>query len=169
MKDKHEIVKTKLLRIAEISRNNPKEIFTSIYHLINKDMLMMCHEELDGNKATGTDKITKQEYNGNLEENIEKLVKKLKNKAYIPTPAKRINIPKANGKTRPLGIANYEDKIVQLALKKIIEAIYEPKFLDCMNGFRPNRGCHTAIKQLSDTIERGKVAYVVEADIKRFL
>ena len=168
METKYEIVRTKLLRITEISKNNPKEKFTSVYHLINEDMLMMCHKELDGNKATGIDKVTKKEYAENLENNIKELVNRLKNKAYIPAPAKRVNIPKANGKTRPLGIAIYEDKIVQLALKKIIEAIYEPKFLECMNGFRPSKGCHTAIKQLSDNIERRKVGYIVDADIKGF-
>ncbi len=161
-------MKTKILRIAEISKNNPKEIFTSIYHLINKDLLMMCHKELSGNKAVGIDKQTKQEYEVNLEENLIKLTEKLKNKSYKPSPVRRVNIPKANGKTRPLGISNYEDKIVQLALKKLIEAIYEPKFLNCMCGFRPNRGCHTAIKQLSDNIERRKVGYIVDADIKGF-
>jgi len=159
---------TKLLRIAEISRNNPKEIFTSLYHLINKELLIECHKELDGSKAVGIDKITKSEYNEKLEENINNLVTKLKNKAYIPMPAKRVNIPKANGKIRPLGIAVYEDKIVQLALKKIIEAIYEPKFLECMYGFRPNRGCHDAIKALTSNIETKKVNYIVDADIKGF-
>lgn len=131
-------------------------------------MLMMCHKELDGNKATEIDKVTKKEYAENLENNIKDLANRLKNKSFIPAPAKRVNIPKANGKKRPLGIAIYEDKIVQLALKKIIEAIYESKFLECMNGFRPNKGCHTAIKQLSDNIERRKVGYIVDADIKGF-
>lgn len=129
---------------------------------------MMCHKELNGNKATGIDKVTKKEYAENLENNIKDLANRLKNKSFIPAPAKRVNTPKANGKTRPLGIAIYEDKIVQLALKKIIEAIYESKFLECMNGFRPNKGCHTAIKQLSDNIERRKVGYIVDADIKGF-
>ena len=101
-----------------------------------------------------------------LEKNIVNLVQKLKNKLFKPSLAKRVYIPKANGKQRGLAIAVYEDKIVQLALKKIIEAIYEPKLLNCMYGFRPNRGCHDAIKALNRNIEKGKVEYVVDADIK---
>ena len=159
---------TKITRIAEISKANPKEIFTSIYHLINKELLEECHKELDGKKAIGLDGVTKEEYEANLEENITKLETKLKNKAYIPTPAKRVYIPKASGKMRGLAIAIYEDKIVQLALKKVIEAIYEPKFLNCMYGFRPNKSCHDALKDLNWNIEKRKVSYIIDADIKGF-
>ncbi len=162
-------METKLARIAEISKQRPKEVFTSIYHLINKELLLQCHKELDGKKAKGIDGITKKEYEENLEQNLENLVKRLKNKAFKPCPAKRVYIPKANGKMRGLAIATYEDKIVQLALKKLVEAIYEPKFLNCMFGFRPNKGCHDAIKKLTHNIEKGKVSYIVDADIKRLL
>ena len=162
------IMKTKLARITEISKERPKEIFTSIYHFMNKELLIMCHNELDGKKATGLDGVTKAEYDENLEKNIEQLERNLQSMSYSPEPARRVYIPKANGKLRGLSIAKYEDKIVQLALKKIIEAIYEPKLLDCMYGFRPNRGCHQALKVLNRNIERGKVSYVVEADIKGF-
>lgn len=163
------VMETKLARIAQISREKPKEVFTSIYHLLNKEMLMLCHKELDGKKATGLDGITKAEYEENLENNIKKLAEELQNMSYVPTPAKRVYIPKANGKIRGLAIANYEDKIVQLGMKKIIEAIYEPKFLNFMYGFRPHKGCHDALKAISRNIENGKVSYVVDADIKRFL
>ena len=161
-------MKTKLERIAEISIAKPKEVFTSIYHLINKELLIECHNELDGRKANGIDGITKEEYNKNLEENIQNLVNKLKTKSFKPTPAKRVYIPKANGKMRGLAIAIYEDKIVQLALKKLVEAIFEPKFMECMYGFRPNRSCHQALKQLNYTIQCKKVSYVVDADIKGY-
>ena len=83
---------------------------------------MQCHKEVDGNKAVGIDEITKREYSENLEGNIENLVDRLKRKSYKPMPSLRVYIPKSNGKMRPLGIACYEDKIVQLALKKILEA-----------------------------------------------
>ena len=162
------IMVTKLARIAEISRERPKEVFTSIYHFLNKDLLMLCHKELDGKKAVGLDGVTKAEYEENLEENLEQLAKEIQGKKYKPSPAKRVYIPKANGKMRGLAIAVYEDKIVQLALKKIIEAIFEPKLSNNMYGFRPNRSCHDALKTLNITIEKKKVNYIVDADIKGY-
>ena len=123
----------------EITKERPQEVFTSIYHLINKELLKECFDELDGNKAVGIDKITKDEYRYNLDTNLNNLVERLKNKSYKPSPARKVEIPKANGKVRSLAIANFEDKIVQLALKKIIGAIYEPKFPSNMFGFRPNK------------------------------
>ena len=169
MKEQQNIMKTKLAKIAEISKGRPKEIFTSIYHLLNKDLLMLCHKELDGNKAVGIDNVSKKEYAENLNENIKDLVIRLKNKAYKPLPALRVYIPKDNGKMRPLGISIYEDKIVQLALKKILEAIYEPKFQDNMYGFRPDKSCHKAIKYVHKSISNRRINYIVDADIKRFL
>ena len=159
---------TKLERIMEISATTPKPEFTSLYHLINIEMLKQCHMELDGSKAVGIDKVTKAEYEEHLEENLTNLVSKLKNKSYKPLPSLRVFIPKANGKKRPLGIASYEDKIVQLAVKKILEAIYEPRFLNCMYGFRPNRGCHDAIKEVHRQISNEHINHVVDADIKGF-
>lgn len=159
---------TKLERIAEISALTPRPEFTSLYHHINTEMLIQCHKELSGKKAVGIDKVTKAEYETNLEENIANLVVRLKNRAYKPLPSLRVFIPKSNGKMRPLGIASYEDKIVQLAVKKILEAIYEPKFQNCMYGFRPNRGCHTAIKEAYQRMYNGRINYIVDADIKGF-
>ncbi len=159
---------TKITRISQIATERPKEVFTSIYHFLNKDLLMLCHKELDGKKATGLDGVTKAEYEENLEENIEQLEKELQNMSYKPSPAKRVYIPKANGKMRGLAIAIYEDKIVQMALKKIVEAIYEPKLANCMYGFRPKRSCHDALRELSLTIEKKKVSYIVDADISGF-
>lgn len=165
---KTNIMETKIARIKEISEERPQEVFTSIYHFLNKDLLMLCHKELDRNKAVGLDGITKIEYEENLEENIEQLAEEIQSMRYKPSPAKRIYIPKANGKMRGLAIANYEDKIVQLALKKVIEAIFEPKFPRCMYGFRPNKSCHDALKDLNWLIENKRINYIVDADIRGF-
>lgn len=161
-------METKLERIADKSAHENRPIFTSLYHLLNEELLLQCHKELSGKKAVGIDEITKEEYAQNLRINIRNLVKRLKNKAYKPKPTLRVYIPKANGKKRPLGIASYEDKIVQLGLKKILEAVYEPKFQENMYGFRPNRNCHMAIKELCISIVRKRINYVVDADIKGF-
>ena len=161
-------METKLDRISELSAKKPNMVFTSLYHLINVDLLLECHEEIDGNKATGVDNLTKAEYEVNLNENLRDLVERLKRKAYKPQPSLRVYIPKANGKMRPLGIAAYEDKIVQMALMRVLQAVYEPKFRGHMFGFRPNLGQHDAIKELNRLIEKGKTNFVVDADIKGF-
>ncbi len=162
-------METKLTRIKERSIQNPTEVFTSLGHLINEELLVLCHQEIDGHKATGIDQVTKAQYEENLTDNIHQIVEKLKQKAYRPQPVKRVYIPKGDGKqVRPLGIATYEDKLVQLALKKILEAVFEPHFLDHSYGFRPNRNAHEALKALSTCIEKGKVGYIVDADIQGF-
>ena len=140
----------------------------SLMQYINVKTLKTKHQELSGEKATGIDKVTKEEYESNLEENVENLVKKMKTFSYRPKAVRRVYIPKANGKQRPLGIPSYEDKLVQGVMADILTAIYEPIFLDCSYGFRPNKDCHMAIKEIDKIIMKGKVNYVVEADIKGF-
>ena len=159
---------TKLARISELSATNPDMVFTSVAHLINVELLEDCHKDMDGKKAVGIDGVTKDEYNKNLKENLENLVERLKRKAYHPKPALRVEIPKDNGKMRPLSIYCYEDKLVQEAVRRILEAVFEPLFYDEMMGFRPGRGCHKAIKKLNVIIERGATSWVLDADIKGF-
>lgn len=110
--------------------------FNSIGHLINIEMLKECHYKMDGRKAVGIDGISKEEYNSNLDNNLKQLVEKLKNKSYRPKPARKVEIPKENGKTRPLSIYSYEDKLVQEALRKVLESVFEPHFYSNMCGFR---------------------------------
>ena len=161
-------METKLARIAQISRENPQMAFTSIGHLINVEMLKECHGKMDGTKAVGIDGITKDEYTKHLDENLENLVERLKRKSYKPKPARLVEIPKDNGKTRTLSIYCYEDKLVQESLRRILEAVFEPMFYDEMMGFRPNRGCHMALRKLNTMIERERTSYILDADIKGF-
>ena len=86
-------METKLERISQMSQENPDMVFTSIGHLINKEMLKDCHEKMDGSKAVGIDGMNKEEYSRNLEENLEKLVERLKKKSYRPQPARRTGKP----------------------------------------------------------------------------
>lgn len=159
---------TKIARINQIAKERPKEVFTSIYHLINYELLKECFEEIDGNKATGLDGVTKDMYLIDLDDNLNNLVDRLKTKSYRPTPSRKVNIPKANGKLRGLAIANFEDKIVQLAVKKLVEAIFEPKFTNNMFGFRPNKSCHDCLKYLNICIEKRPTSYILDADIKGY-
>jgi len=162
-------METKLARITEIAKEKKDEKFTSLVHLINRDMLMDCHSQLEGRKASGVDGVTKRKYAENLEDNIEDLLKRMKRHAYKPQPVRRIYIEKpGTTKMRPIGIPAYEDKLVQLALSKILNAIYEADFLNCSFGFRPVRGCHDALKILNHIIERRNVNFIVDADIKGF-
>ncbi|MDC3417553.1 group II intron reverse transcriptase/maturase [Aquibacillus salsiterrae] len=160
---------TKLIRIAELAKTNEKMKFTSLAHLLNEEALKQCHYELMGNKATGIDGVTKAEYGENLDENIKKLVNRLKKKSYRPLPVRRTYIDKpGSNKKRPLGIPAYEDKIVQRGIAKILNAIYENDFLDSSFGFRPNRNCHDALKVLNVYIEKRYTNYIVDADIRSF-
>lgn len=161
-------MKTKLERISQLSKENPNMVFTSIGHLIDKELLRDCHNRMDGDKAIGIDGVTKEEYASHLEENLENLVKSLKRKSYKPKPARRVEIPKENGKMRPLSIYCYEDKLVQEALRRVLEAVYEPLFYDEMMGFRPNRSCHKALQKLNNMIERNYTNYILDADILGF-
>lgn len=161
-------METKLARISELSAENPNMVFNSIGHLINVELLKECHADMDGKKAVGIDGVTKEAYGRNLDANLENLVGRLKSKSYRPKPARRIEIPKDNGKTRPLNIYCYEDKIVQEAVRRLLEAVFEPCFYDEMMGFRPHRGCHDAIKRLGRMIEDENTNWVLDADIKGF-
>lgn len=162
-------METKLIRIAELAKKQPDTKFTLLAHLLDEEALTLCHHELSSKKATGVLGTTKEQYGENLEENIMDLVNRLKRKSYQPVPVLRKYIPKpGTNKKRPLGIPEYEDKIVQKAITKILNGIYENDFLDCSFGFRPNRSCHDALKILNHYIESRFVSYLVDAEIKGF-
>ena len=159
---------TDLTRIAEISSKQPDTVFTSIAHLINDDLLKQCHKKMDKNKAVGIDGISKEEYAKELEPKIKDLVRRIRTRSYKPKPAKRVEIPKDNGKMRPLNIYCYEDKLVQAAIKEMLEAVFEPMFYNEMMGFRPQRNCHMAVAMLNHMREKERTNYVLDADIKGF-
>jgi len=154
--------------IALKAKEYPKCKFTSLMHLLTEDFLNECFRELKKNKSPGIDGITVGEYEKQLDENITDLVARLKAKQYKPKPVKRVYIPKPNGDKRPLGIPAVEDKIVQMAIKKILEAIFEQDFLDTSYGFRPNRSCHDALKQIDNIIMNCPVNFIVDMDISKF-
>ena len=164
-----EEVETKLQRIAEKARRDPHGKFTSLFHLVNEELLRGCFEQLRNNAAVGIDQVTKEEYEKDLEENLTSVVERLHRMSYIPLPVRRVYIPKpGSNKERPLGIPALEDKLVQAGLTRILTEIYENDFIDESYGFRPGRGCHDALRTLSQEVERKPVNHIVDADIKGF-
>ncbi|MCD6135377.1 group II intron reverse transcriptase/maturase [Candidatus Bipolaricaulota bacterium] len=162
-------MQTKLERIAEIAKERPEERFTSLIHLINEESLIQAHRKMKAKKVPGIDKVTKDKYKENLKENVKDLITRMKRNAYRPQPVLRRYIFKiGTNKTRPLGLPAYEDKLVQLVLKEILEAVYEQDFLNCSYGFRPYLGCHKALKALNYIIEKKRINYIVDVDIKGF-
>lgn len=140
----------------------------NLIHLVNKETIKEQHRKQKNNKASGIDKITKEEYEKNIDEKIENLINRMKKFSYKPQPVRRSYIPKSNGKLRPLGIPSYEDKLVQGVMANILNEIYECKFLESSYGFRPNRNCHQAIKKIDNTIMAKKINYILDCDIKGF-
>ena len=140
----------------------------TLIHYVNRETLIKQHMKQQKNKASGIDRVTKEKYEENLTTNIDDLLVRMKKFSYKPLPVRRTYIPKANGKFRPLGIPSYEDKLVQGAMTDILNEIYECKFLDCSYGFRPNRNCHQALREINQRIMINKVNYILDCDIKGF-
>lgn len=161
-------------RILEIQYNVAKANVTdkrvqNLASYINVTTLTTIHKMLKSGKASGIDKVTKEEYGQNLQENLEDLVVRMKKGSYKPNPTRRVYIPKeTKGKMRPLGISCYEDKLVEQAIANILGQIYEPKFYDTSYGFRPNKNCHQAVREIIEMVQYRKISYVVEADIRGF-
>lgn len=164
-----ESVVTKLRRIAEKARREPSFKFTSLYHLMNEELLRGCFKRLRKDAAAGIDEETKETYAVNLDANLSDLIERLHRMAYIPQAVRRTYIPKPGStKHRPLGIPCFEDKLVQAGMVRILNAVYEQDFIDDSYGFRPARNCHKALIALSDTVENKSVNHIVEADITGF-
>jgi group II intron reverse transcriptase/maturase len=145
-------------------------VFTSLYHHITDiDNLRDCFESLDGKKAVGVDGQTKADYARNLEENLRNLSGRLARMGYRPQPKRRTYVPKPGSDTqRPLGISCLEDKIVEEAVKRVLEPLWEPLFKDFSYGYRPQRNPHQCVDQLGRVIQQRPIRHVVEADIRGF-
>ena len=161
---------TDLTRIGEKARREPGLVFTSLYHHIcDVDNLRVCYGTLGANKAPGVDGVTKREYGKNLDGNLRDLSARLKRTGYRPGTKRRSYIPKGGkAKGRPLGISNFEDKIVERAVAQTLEPIYEAVFEDSSYGYRPGKKPHQCLDALGRTIQQQNVSHVVEADIRSF-
>jgi RNA-directed DNA polymerase len=166
--DSYKQTETKLNRIAWLSKMDANKGFENLMHLFNEESLIGCFQQLERNKAVGLDKVSKDDYAKFLNKNIKKLLYQMKRMAYRPGPVRQTMIPKAGGAMRPLGISSFEDKIIQKMTQKVLESIYEPIFKESSYGFRPNRGCHDAIKALSQYLYKNEIKTVIDVDIKGF-
>jgi RNA-directed DNA polymerase len=161
-------VETKLNLISLRAQKESSYQFTCLAHLPNEGFLKGCYLSLGRNKASGIDGVSWVEYGQKLEGNLKSLVERLKAKRYRPQPVRRVYLPKDDKTMRPLGIPAQEDKVVQKGASRILEHIYEADFKDSSHGFRPNRGCHTALKAASEIMMHRPINHVLEADIKGF-
>jgi group II intron reverse transcriptase/maturase len=137
-------------------------------HHFTVENLRACFVALDGTKAPGVDGVTKAMYGQHLEENLQALHQKLHRMAYRPQPVRRVDIPKEDGTLRPLGISCTADKIVQEMMRRILEAIYEPVFLDTSYGYRPGRNCHDALRRLNHEAMSQPVHWIADLDLAQF-
>jgi RNA-directed DNA polymerase len=157
-----------LSKVVERARSEPEGRFHSLAHLIDVPALARAYRRVRKDAAAGVDGVTKEEYGQDLEANLEDLHARLVSKRYRHQPIRRVRIPKAKGKTRPIGISAFEDKLVQDAVREVLEAVYEQDFLDCSYGFRPGRSPHDAVRTLDRIVHRGEVSWILEADIASF-
>lgn len=160
-----------LMRIRAKASSEPKLRFTSLYHHVtDKGKLLSSFIQIkSGKKAAGVDGMKSDKYAEDLQSNLENLSERLGRMGYRPQPVRRTYIAKAgSSKKRPLGIPTVEDKVVQMAVTRVLSAIYEADFLECSYGYRSARGCHDALKALGQTIQHRPVNWIVEADIRGF-
>ena len=151
-----------------LSAKNLELVFNNLFSHINVENLRQAFRALDGNKAVGIDGISKAEYAKSLDSNLQDLVTRLHIGTYRPQAKREVLIPKANGKTRPIAISCFEDKLVEWTLGKILESVYEPIFIRNSFGFRPRRSPDDAIKANFNILKDDKRPFVVEIDLANF-
>lgn len=160
---------TKLILIARIARENKTKKFTSLMHLLNAEYFLACFKELKKRKAAGIDGRTLESYSEKeIRETLEQTVIRIKQKKYHPLPVRSVDILKDNGKTRTLGIPTVIDKVVQLAMTKILQTMYEPNFLEASYGYRPRKDAHACLKEINHMIMQKHVNWIIDADISGY-
>jgi RNA-directed DNA polymerase len=161
-------VSTKLGRIAELARGAPDMVIRSLSHHVDIEFLKEAYARTRKDGATGVDGQTAADYERDLEQNLQALLDRFKAGTYRAPPVKRVHIPKGDGKTRPIGIPTFEDKILQRAVVMVMTAVYEQDFMDCSYGFRPGRSAHQALDRLWQDLMSVQGGWVLDVDIKGF-
>jgi group II intron reverse transcriptase/maturase len=161
-------VSTKLQQIAKLARTAPQMAIRTLAHHIDVEFLRVAYWQTRKDGATGVDEQTAADYATNLEANLQSLLDRFKSGSYVAPPVRRVEIPKGDGTTRPLGIPTFEDKVLQRAVSMVLGAVYEQDFLDCSYGFRPGRSAHQALDALWKSLTRVGGGWVIDIDIRRF-
>jgi RNA-directed DNA polymerase len=160
---------TGLRKVADRAKREPAARFHSLAHLIDEGLLAGAFARLRSNAAVGVDGITKEQYGQDLQNKLRDLHERLKTMRYRHQPIRRVHIPKEKqGQKRPIGISATEDKVVQNALREVLEAVYEPIFMDCSYGFRPGRSAHDAVRALTRAVDEGEANWILEFDVLSF-
>jgi group II intron reverse transcriptase/maturase len=157
-----------LLRVKQRAKRDRQGPLRSLAHLIDEQALMRAYGRLRKDAAVGVDGISKEQYGQDLEGNVRDLHDRLRTMRWKHQPIRRVHIPKGKNKTRPIGVSSTEDKVVQAALREVLDVAYEPAFYDGSYGFRPGRRAHDALRALDRALFRKEVSWVVEADIQSF-
>ena|SRR5688572_1923165 len=161
-------VSTKLQRIAELARKAPTMAIRTLAHHIDVAFLHAAYQQTRKDGATGVDDQTAADYAVNLEGNLRSLLDRFKSGTYFAPPVRRVEIPKPDGTTRPLGIPTFEDKVLQRAVTMVLGPVYEQDFLDCSYGFRPGRSAHQALQALWNAMMKVGGGWVIDLDIRHF-
>src|SRR5437763_1209901 len=161
-------VSSDLGRVRRVARKDGDVRFTALLHHVTVDRLREAYRAISPSAAPGIDGVTWRDYGLDLEANLRDLHVRVRGGAYRASPTRRVFIPKADGRLRPLGVAALEDKIVQRAVVEVLNAVYEEDFLGFSYGFRPGRRPHDALDALSVALERKRVNWVLDADIRDF-
>jgi RNA-directed DNA polymerase len=161
-------VSTKQQWIAELAKERPQTAFTSLAHLIDLDWLKEAYRRTRKDGAIGVDGTTAEQYEANLEGNLQSLLERAKSGRYQAPPVRRVHIPKGNGETRPLGIPTLEDKVLQRAVLMILEPLYETAFLDVSFGFRPGKSAHQALAALWKGVMGLGSVWIADVDLRKY-
>src|ERR1051325_10679561 len=163
-------VSTKQERIAALAKQSPLMAFTSLAHLMDIDWLKEAYRRTRKDGAAGVDGVTADEYEQNLEDNLQGLLDRVKSGAYRAPPVRRVHIPKGGSttETRPIGIPTLEDKVLQRAVVMLLEPIYERDFRACSYGFRPGRSAHQALEALFGALVWQRQHWVLDVDIRKY-
>jgi RNA-directed DNA polymerase len=166
---RRQALRSALERVRQAAVRNEEERFTALWHHVYEvDRLREAYLGLERKAAAGVDEVTWEQYGEELEKNLQDLSARLQRGACRAKPVRRVHIPKEDGRQRPIGVPTLEDKIVQRATVEVLNAVYEADFLGFSYGFRPGRSQHNALDALVVGIERKKVNWVLDADIRGF-